>query len=453
MIEYDMIIIGAGRALSLANKAAKKGKKVALIEKELLGGTCANRGCTPSKLFIGYAEVIRAIQQSDKHYIKSEIKDIDTQKIFEDTNNRISEINPNIEKSLHKNIKLFKTTAKFIADKIIQVGQNKITARDIIIATGTRPKAPEIKEAWTTDDLFPFKHKIPKSIAIVGAGFIACELVNFFDAIGVETKLLVRGDELLKNEDEDIKRVFKDEYQKLIDIDFNTQIEDLKYEDKKFKMNLVKKDGAKKDYECEALLYAIGREPNSDTLSLENTNINLDEKGYIKRDPFLQTSVEGVYVMGDADGKNMLQHMASKEALYLGELLIEEKKKPFHLGLVPHAVFSHPEIASVGLTEEQINEKEIEYVAVKSGWKVSTKAESMKLEYPIIKLIVEKETYKILGCHLIGPQASTAIHQVLQVIELKNDVRVLKELTYIHPALNEIFLKASVEVLKEIPKK
>ncbi|WP_421715502.1 dihydrolipoyl dehydrogenase family protein [Arcobacter arenosus] len=452
MKTYDTIIIGGGRASSLAKKIGALGKKVALIEKSSLGGTCANRGCVPSKLLIGYADVIRNIQASERHYISSKIENINLKEIFEDNNSFINSVDESYKSRLNENVDLYRGIGYFLSNNVVEVNNEKLTSEKIIIATGTSPKEPLFEEAWTSDDIFPLK-KIPSSISIVGSGFIACELANVFDALGIKTKLLVRGDELLSNEDEDIQKTFKEEFSKNIDIEFNTTVKDAKYKDDSFEITLENKDKSTKQYKSEALLYAIGRKSNAKSLKLENTSIETDDRGYIKRDDFFETNAKGVYVVGDAAGEYMLQHAAAYEMNYLYKILFEDQKEPLNFKYMPHAVFTSPEIASVGLTQKQAQEKNLDFVVSKTSWKASAKAQAMKIDYPFTKFIVDKNSYEILGCHMIGPQSSTMIHQVLTVMHIDNDIRHLKEMLYIHPALSETLLPAAINTIKNIEKR
>ncbi|AXH10039.1 hypothetical protein CP960_00425 [Malaciobacter halophilus] len=446
MQKFDLIIIGAGRASNIAAKAGKLGKKVAIIEKSKLGGTCPNRGCVPSKLLIGYAQKIREIKDSKKYFIRAIIDDIDQEKIFEQTNEYISKVEKNYENKFNENVTVFKAEGSFLENKIIEVNNTKITAPIIIIATGTRPAKVPFENAWTSDDIFPLTKKIPDSITIVGAGFIACELANFFDAIGVKTTQLVRGDTLLENEDEDISEIFKEQYCKNVEVKFNTTIKKAKLKNDSFEMIL----DDEKIHTSDALLYAIGRVSNADTLKLENTDIKTDKRGFIKRDKYFQTNVEGIYVVGDASGEHMLQHAAAYEMNHLSKFLFEDEKKALEFKYMPHAVFSYPEIASVGLTEKRAKELNINYVTSTTSWLASAKAQALKIKYPKTKFILNPETYEILGCHLIGYESATLIHQVLAIMHLQNDIRNLKEMLYIHPALSEALLPAAVEAVKVI---
>jgi dihydrolipoamide dehydrogenase len=450
MQNFDLIVIGGGRASNLAIKAAKKGRKVALIEKSKLGGTCPNRGCVPSKLLIGYANAARSIRESKRHFINSKIQGINVEQIFKETNKYIKTIDPGYESRFNENAQIFRGEGKFISNKIISVNGEKLTAPNIVIATGTRPNKPLHVKAWSSDDIFPLTDNVPKSITIVGAGFIACELANFFSAVGVKTKLLVRGDKLLKNEDSEISGIFKTQFCNNVDVAFETSIKDIKYKNDMFILTLIDKNKNISTHVSEALLYATGRISNADKLGLENTDIKLDERGFIKRDEFFETSVKGVYVVGDASGIYMLQHAAAYEVNYLGKILLENCKEPLVFKYMPHAVFSDPEIASVGLSEQKAKEKCIEYVATTTNWLASAKAMSLRINYPRTKLLINPKTYEILGAHLIGPESATMIHQILAIMHLDNDIRHLKDMLYIHPALSEALLPAAVAAVKKV---
>lgn len=447
MKKFDLIIIGAGRASNLAVKASKEGKKVALIEKSALGGTCPNRGCVPSKLLIGYAHIARTIKEASRHFIDASINSIDLEKIFEETNTYVSKIDSVYEQKFNENVEIFRGQGSFVSNNIVKVNEEELSAPFIVIATGTRPIKPQHEKAWTSDDLFPLKSKVPKSITIVGSGFIACELANFFSSVGVKTKLLVRSQTLLSSEDEDISKIFKTQFSKHVDILFDTSIKNVSYENNKFELELINKKNETRSHESEALLYATGRVANTDTLCLENTSIESNDRGFIKRNEFFETAAKGVYVVGDASGVHMLQHAAAYEVNHLAKYLLGETNKPLSFKYMPHAVFTHPEIASVGYTQQKLKELNIPYVTSTTNWLASAKAMSTRLKYPRCKFLVNPLTYEILGCHLIGPESSTMMHQILAVMHINNDIRHLKEMLYIHPALSEAILPASVAVI------
>ncbi|WP_419765033.1 MAG: dihydrolipoyl dehydrogenase family protein [Arcobacter sp.] len=452
MKKFDLIIIGAGRASNLAVSAGKAGKKVAIIEKSALGGTCPNRGCVPSKLLIGYAHVANAIKESNRHFIDTTINKIDIEKIFQDTNEYIANVDEKYHSKFNENVEVFRGVGSFVSNNIVEVNEEELTAPQIVIATGTKPKKPEHEKAWTSDDIFPLKGKIPKSITIIGAGFIACELASFFCAVGIETTLLSRSQHILKKEDNEISEIFKSEFTKKVTIEFETTAENIEYKNEQFFMTLENKDGIKKPHTSEALLYAVGRESNTPSLKLENTSIQTNEKGFIIRDEFFETTAKGVYVVGEAAGVYMLQHAAAYEVNHLDKILLEDCKDPLHFKYMPHAIYTEPEIASVGITEQEAKKQNIEYVSTTTNWIASAKAMSTRLEYPVTKFIINPKNYEILACHMIGPESSTMIHQVLTVMQIDNDIRHLKKMLYIHPAMSESLLPAAIKAVKEVEK-
>ena len=431
MKKFDLIIIGAGRASNLAISASKADKTVAIIEKSALGGTCPNRGCVPSKLLIGYAHVANAIKESNRHFIEAHIDKIDLERIFQETNEYISKIDERYNSRFDENVEVFKGVGSFISNNIVEVNNQKLTAPKIVIATGTKPIKPEHEKAWSSDDIFPLKGKIPNSITIVGSGFIACELAGFFSAVGIDTTLLVRSQNILSKEDYEISEIFKSEFSKKVNIEFDTSLENIVYENEQFSMTLKNKNGTSKTHLSDALLYATGRESNTKSLNLQNTSIEVNERGYIKRDEFFETTAKGVYVVGDAAGVYMLQHAAAYEVNHLGKILLEDCKEPLKFKYMPHAVYTEPEIASVGISEQEAKKQNIEYIASTTNWLASAKAMSTRLKYPITKFIINPKNYEILGCHMIGPDSSTMMHQVLTVMHINNDIRHLKEMLYI----------------------
>ncbi len=450
MKSYDIIVIGAGRGSNLARNAGKAGKKVAIIEKSKFGGTCPNRGCVPSKLLIGYAEVARSIQESSRHFIDATINNIDVAKIFEETNAHIAKVDPSYRSKFNENVDTYTGEASFVSNYVLEVNGGQLTSPKIVIATGTRPVPAPHEKAWTSDDIFPLEGMPPKSITIVGGGFIACELANFFDAVGVETKLLIRDQKILANEDEEISDIFKEQFTKHVDVAFDTSIKELVYKENQFILSLENKNGEQIEHVSEALLYAIGRVPNTDTLKLENTDIEVTKRGFVARDKNFETAVEGVYVVGDASGEHMLQHAAAMEVNHVQKVLLLGTQAPYKFKYMPHAVFTHPEVASVGLTEQKAKKEGVKYVAISKGWLASAKAQSLRIKYARTKLLIDPDTYEILGCHLIGPQSATMMHQVLSIMHIDNDIRHLKEMLYIHPALSEALLPAAVKAVSAV---
>ena len=447
---YELIIIGGGRASTLAIEAGKKGKRVALIERGGLGGTCPNRGCVPSKLLIGYADAAHHIRHANRFYIDAEKRCVDIDRIFADTNTWISKVDARYKARLPQSVDLYRDHCTFLDNYTVSVDGTALHSEQIVVATGSRPGLPSYKHLpiWTSDHLFPLDNP-PASIIIIGGGYIACELGSFFNEVGVETHLVVRGDRLLKQEDVEIAAIFNKEFPARVPTLFNTSVSSLSHDGKLFSVELEDKDKKVTQHTSEAVLFATGRIPNTDELGLQNTDIQTTERGFLKVNEHLESSVPGIYAAGDVAGNYMFQHSASFEVRYLIRKLLAYQPEPIDYGFIPHAVYSEPEVAGVGATEQQLSKRNIEYIKVLEPWDASARALAMKVTYPRTKMLLSPKG-QLLGCHLIGPQASVLLHEVLPVMRVKNDVRVLADTIHIHPALSEVILVAAQKAMDQL---
>jgi mycothione reductase len=455
MIEiYDLIVVGGGRASNLALAAANSGLKTALIERDKLGGACPNRGCVPSKLLIGFAEAANHVREANRHFIDANLNSIDTARIFKSVNEYVGGVDGRYEgRMIDAGVELVRGEASFVGHKQLAVEGRILTAERIVIATGSRPSDSPFPDlpVWTSDSLFPLEETPPKKLLVIGGGFIGSEMASFFAGVGVETHLFARGDRLLAIEDRDIEAVFQTEFAKQVNTHCHASLTELTHDGSEFTATF-EEHGKQEIYTAENVLFAIGRRPNTETLKLESTGLAPNKRGFLPVDQHLQTTVDGIYAAGDVNGRYMLQHAASFEIRYLRNKLIKGNTEPIDERLIPHAVFSHPEVASVGLTEEQLKASGTPYVSVLEDWLASARAMAMRIEYPRTKLLVSPKDYSILGCHLVGPESCTLIHQVLAVMHLKNDVRELADMIYIHPGLNECLLAAAVKAVSEVKK-
>ena len=344
---------------------------------------------------------------------------------------------------------LIRGEASFIGHKELVVGNRTITADRIVIATGSRPADTPYSDlaVWTSDSLFPLEGSPPKSLLVIGGGFIGCEMSAFFAGVGIETHLFARRGQLLGREDRDIEKVFQAEFGRNVNTHCHASLTDLTYDGSSFTATFDV-HGKPETFTAERVLFAIGRRPNTEDLQLKKTGLTANERGFLPVDAHLQTAVEGIFAAGDVNGRYMLQHAAAFEVRYLRQKFIKQSNEPIDERQIAHAVFSNPEVASVGLTEEQLKDAGTPYVAVFDDW--LARAMAMRIDYPRTKLLVSPSDYSILGCHLVGPESCTLIHQVLAVMHLKNDVRKLADMIYIHPGLNECILSAAVNAVAKV---
>ena len=451
---FDLIVLGGGRAANLAIPAAKSGLMTALIERDRLGGACPNRGCVPSKLLIGFAEAARHVRHANRHFIDAEFRGADLRRIFASVNEYVGGVDARYQARVDEaGVTLLRGEGRFVGPKTIAVAGRELTAEKIVVATGSRPVASKFSQlpVWTSDSLFPMEGEPPKSLLVIGGGFIGCEMGAFFAAVGTETRLFTRGGRLLGREDSDIERVFQTEFEKHVPTHCHSTLKDLSWDGAEFTATF-NIHGKTETFTAERVLFATGRVPNTDMLELEKTGLLADARGFLPVNEHLETSVPGIFATGDVNGRFMLQHAAAFEVHYLRQKFLKGVTDPIDERLIAHAVFSHPEVASVGFTEEQLKTAGTPYVAVFEDWLASARAEAMRIDYPRVKLLVSPTDHSILGCHLVGPESSTLLHQVMMLMRLKNDVRELANIIYIHPALNECLLAAAVKAVGEVRK-
>jgi mycothione reductase len=453
--KFDLIVIGSGSGLDVANAVFQQGLKVAIIEKDRMGGTCLNRGCIPSKLLIHSADVAETIKRAHLFGIKVDGFSVDFQKMVERVNGITDSNSDGIKNAFEgiENPKLFSKECKFVAEKTLYVGYNeKITAEKILIAAGTRPRIPNIsglKDAGylTSDEIFRIK-KQPRTLTIVGGGYIACELAHFFGALGTEVNILQRRHVLIPDEDEEVSQKFTEIFLKKYNVYLGYEAKLVSKDMNNGKFHVIAtKDAAGKSLELvsDQLLIAAGRIPNSDTLDLHKTGVKVNDKGYIVTDKYLETNVKGIFALGDVIGRYLFKHSANNEAQYAyNNIMSQNEKIPVNYHAMPHAIFSSPQIASVGFREQDLKSMSIDYYKSVYPYIKTAMGEAIEDREGFVKFLVNKADRKILGCHIMGSDASTLIHEVLVAMRAGDGtIKSISRTIHIHPALSEVIARAA----------
>ncbi len=453
MNRFDLIIIGSGAGMNVAANAVEQGMNVAVVDKGPLGGTCLNRGCIPSKVMLYPADVVRMAEEARAIGVHAKIEKVDFDLIMKRVWNIVLDGRHEMEHGVERSeqIEFFNMNGSFVSDYTMEVGEESITADKIIIASGARPLIPPIEGLeevgyLTSDTIFDIKEP-PESLVIVGGGYIAAEFGHFFSAIGTKVTILQRSTRLLPREEPEISELLRKKMSRYCQI--YTGYEAVRAEINNGLKGVIatnRSDGRPYGFTGQEILVAAGRRSNSDILKPEKTGVETDERGWIKVDPFLRTTKEGIWALGDSTGKYMFRHTANYESEVVWRNAFTEHKYAVDEHAVPHAVFTHPQIASVGMTEEQAKESLDILVGVKKYQDVA-KGYAMGEEDGFVKVIVEMGTGRILGAHIIGPHAAILLQQLVYLMNTEEqDYLPLARAQTIHPALSEVVVGAFADL-------
>lgn len=451
MRTYDLIVLGGGAAAALAARAGSEGWKTALVEAGALGGTCPNRGCIPSKFLLEHATRVRRVREAHRFHMDVRVGRIDSGAIFSEMRAHIARSSRKIRESLGRRVALYPVRGTFLDAHTIRAGSEVLRAPRIVIATGMRPSRPlELDPGripyWVSDDLFSLK-KVPSSMVIVGGGFVACEFAHFFSALGTRVTVVERSSGLLPGEDGDIRTAFQEAFAPRIDLRVRASVAAVEHRAGRFTVRLAGGRGG--TVSARTLLYAIGRTPNTDGIGLEKTGIPLDRRGFIRVNGRLETGVRGVYALGDVNGRHPFTHAATFQRKYLAERFFEGRRTLIDPGAIPHAVFTDPEIGSVGETEEALRDRGARYVASLVRFDEVAKGRAMRAEHGLAKLLVGLDG-SILGFHVVGPEASILLHQVTPLMRWRKHVTSLTRTVTVHPSLSEVVARTAEGALEKL---
>jgi mycothione reductase len=452
MEKYDVIVIGSGSGMTVVEEALAHGLKVALVDKGPTGGTCLNNGCIPSKMLIFAADRIVEAQEAKKIGVTTDIKNIDFNFIMERMRKNIHGYRDSMKKGLSEvdGLTFYNGAGHFIKDYTLEVNGKTITSEKICIASGSRVSVPPIKgldhiDYLTNETVLELKER-PESMIIIGGGYIAVEYSHFFAAMGTKVTILEMADRLVLSEEPAIAATLKNNLSKRMNVHTGAQVEEVKK--KNGNCVVVAKDaitGLPKEYMAQKVMVAVGRRSNADLLKVENAGIEVDSRGYIKVNEYMETNKKNIYAVGDANGQQMFTHVANREAAVAANNLVHDTKEKMSYIAAPHAVYSHPQIASVGLTEEAAKKDHTLLVGI-ALYSSIAKGEAMMEEDSFAKAVVDKETNKILGFHIIGPNAPELIQEVVDTMESAGTVSNIMASMHIHPALSELVLQTLVNI-------
>lgn len=456
MDKYDVLVVGSGSGMLIAASAVASGLKTALVDFGPMGGTCINRGCIPSKMMIWPADVVTTIKEASKLGIDARVNSISFRQIM-DRMHKI--VNDDVQRQTvaveaDENIAWHRDVGEFVSDYTMKVGEETLRADRIFIVAGARPAVPPVKgldhvHYLTSDTLLDLEEQ-PESMLIIGGGYVATEYGHFFSTIGTRVTILQRTERLVPEEEPEICDLLKQEMSKNTEIHTNVEAIEAK-EDSKAKTVIAKdlQTGETKEYSAQTLLVAAGRIPNSDLLKPQNTGLEIDNRGFIKADEYLETKKKNIWAFGDIIGKQMFKHVANYEAQIAWHNAFHDHKVRADYSAAPHAVFTHPQIASVGLKEAEARRRGYKLLIGVAQYKDTAQGAMRGDPEGFVKVIVEQKTGRLLGGHIIGPHASVIIQEVINAMSSgdKTFTPILSGL-HIHPALPEV-VQLALSNLKE----
>lgn len=450
MEHFDVLVIGTGSGMLIASVAVESGFRTAVVDFGPMGGTCTNRGCIPSKMLVYPSDVATLIREAGKLGVNGQVNSIDFGKIMARMHHLVSEDSGDQARAVEAtpNMKWFKSVGEFVGDYALKVGNETITAERIFIVSGSKVKIPDLKGIGTvpylTSDTVLELQAPPKSLIILGGGYVGVEYAHFLSGIGTKTTLIQRPGSLLKNEEPEVSDLLKLEMQKRLDIFTGYEAQEVKQEGNE-KIVIAKNltDSSQREFRAEALMVATGRQPYSDLLKPERTGVKVDERGYIKVNEFLETGKKNIWALGDAIGKYMFKHVANYEAGIAWHNSVHDHKAAVDYSSAPHAVFSEPQVASVGLKEAEAKEIGHRILVGKAFFKDTAMGAAMAFPEGFVKVVVEQGTGKILGAHIIGPEASILIQEVINAMNTADgSYAPIVRSMHIHPAMPEVVQNA-----------
>jgi mycothione reductase len=450
MRQYDLVVLGAGSGNMVVGPEFAH-LRTAIVEPDRFGGTCLNRGCIPSKMFVVAADAAVGVETASRLGVHAAVDAIDWKAIRERVFGRIDPLHESaVSYRRGAGVDVYTDAGRFVGPKVIEVGSDTITAETIVVASGTRPVVPAIEGLadvdFHTSDTIMRMDEVPESLIIIGGGVIAAEMGHIFGGLGARVTMVQRGPRLLMGEDEQVSQRFTELARQRHRVLLDTHTLSVEARPGGVAVNVAGGGGtaAVETVEGACLLVATGRRPNSDLIDTVAGGLELDEHGHVATDDAYRTSVPGVWSLGDATNHFQLKHMANAETrAVLHNILHPEDLRTVSSRLVPHAVFADPQVAAVGLTEQDARARRIPHVVSVRDYADTAYGWALEDTTSFVKVLVDPTERVLLGAHAIGPQSSTLIQPLIQGMTFGLTVdQLARDVIYIHPALTEVVEQA-----------
>ncbi len=458
MAQFDLIVIGSGTGNSIIDERFAD-MKVALIERSpRFGGLCLNAGCIPTKMFVHPADLLTSLRDAAKVGVEVSGAKANWAAIRDRVFGRIDGVSEDgrLWRESNENVTVFYDEARFIGPHTVAVGDEELTAPRIIVAAGSSARLPDVPgledpalaERLHTSDTIMRLDELPASLVIVGGGFVAAEFAHVFSAFGSKVTIVHRGTTLLRHEDDDIAELFTTALGKRCRLRFGQEVREVQQGHRGVALGTVDAQGIEYEFEADQVLFALGRTPNSADLHPEAAGIEVDADGFIVVDEYQRTTADGVWALGDVSNPLMLKHVANNEARTVAHnLLHPDDLVASNRTAIPHAVFSSPQVASVGMTEREVVAAGLPYKAFTQAYADVAYGWALEDEGHIVKLLASTDSGLLLGAHIVGPHASTLLQPLVQAMTFGLDASTMaRGQFWVHPAPPEVVENALLGV-------
>jgi len=443
MAHHDVLVVGGGTGNNVAAAAADAGLDTALVEKGKLGGTCLNRGCNPSKMLIQAANAVAGVHDARKFHVDASVEDVDFATIVDEMDEMLGGIADGMEQRYREkeDLTMYKDHAEFVDERTVAVDGQEVSADKVVVAAGSRPLVPPIDGLDEVDYLTSsealYLRERPDSMVVLGGGYIAVELGYFFELMGTDVTIVEMEDTLVPREDGDVGAEFTEVAEGRHTVYTGYRATAVEGDGSQVTVHAESEDGDEVAATADELLVALGRRPNTDTLNVEAGGIPTDDQGFVETNEYLETPAENVWAQGDVAGNHLFKHSGDYETDILVDNVIRGERRPVDYTAMPHAIFTEPQMAGVGETEEQLQEAGTDYVVGRADLPGTPMGRAMKLEHGFVKVLAGTDG-ELLGCHVLGHEASVLLHEA--VVPMRGGdghVSDVADTIHAHPTLNK----------------
>jgi dihydrolipoamide dehydrogenase len=443
MEEYDFLVIGAGSGLEVANVAANQGQSVAVVEKGPLGGTCLNRGCNPSKMLIQAANAVNDVRDAGTFHVDATLDGVDHAAVVDEMDDLLGGVAADMEAQYRdkEHLTLFDEYTAFVGERTVELGGETVTAEKVVVATGSSPVVPPIDGLEGIDYLTSrdalYRRELPESLVVLGGGYIAVELGYVFETMGTDITVVEMEDALIDREDGDVAAAFTDVAADRHDVYTGHRVTEVEAADGGYTVHAETEDGDGLAGDGSEVLVALGRRPNTDSLNLDAAGVDVDDRGFVETNEYLETSAENVWAQGDVAGNALFKHSGDHETRHTVANVVQGKRRAIDHSAMPHTIFTEPQVAGVGAIEEELAEAGTAYAVGRADYADSAMGRAKKLETGFVKVLAAPDG-EILGAHAIGYEASTLLHEAVVAMRHGLTVDDVATTIHAHPTLSKV---------------